>query len=88
MWHEYRVHFDPMVTLSPMTTPAGMPVGREAAVWMTVLSPTEVNFPIVTELISPLMTELYQTDDHCLILTSPTMRIELVSYRFSLLTNS
>ena len=88
MWHEYRVHLAPIVTLFPITTPAGMPVGRAAAVWMTVLSPTEVNFPIETELISPLMTALYQTEDHCLILTSPTIQTEVVKQSFSLPTDS
>jgi len=43
-----------------MFTEAGIPVGRDPAVVITTLSPTEVLFPILTALTSPLTTAPYQ----------------------------
>jgi len=43
-----------------MFTEAGIPVGKEPAVEMTVLSPTEVLFPILMAFTSPLKMAPYQ----------------------------
>jgi hypothetical protein len=44
MWQEYKVQFDPTVTLYPTYTFAFMPVGRLAAVCTTELSPIDEKF--------------------------------------------
>jgi hypothetical protein len=41
------VHPAPIVTFFPIVTLAGMPVGNEAAVWITVPSPTDVKTPML-----------------------------------------
>lgn len=60
-----------MVQFRPISNLACIPVGNEGAVCKTVFSPMEVNSPIVTLLISPLTTALYQIVANLLILTSP-----------------
>jgi len=59
--HEYKVQLFYMLTWEPILTEAGIPVGNYAAVWITVLSPIEVLFPILTAFKSPLITAPYQT---------------------------
>jgi hypothetical protein len=87
MWQEYKVQFDPTVTLYPTYTLAFMPVGRLAAVCTTELSPIDEKFITLkrfnyfstysTLLISPRMTLLYQTDAHLFMSTSPTTQRRL-----------
>jgi len=57
---EYNELFPYKITLFPIVTEAGIPVGKDPAVTMTELSPTETLFPILTALISPLITLPYQ----------------------------
>jgi len=56
----------------PIVTDAGIPVGNEFAVWITVPSPTEEYAPTLTTFISPLITTLYQIEAYAPTNTSPT----------------
>lgn len=63
MVQEYRVTPFYTFTKFPMFTEAGIPVGKLPAVEITVLSPMEVLFPILTAFTSPLITTPYHTWD-------------------------
>lgn len=58
--------------LLPISASAVLPLGKDAAVWITVCSPMLECFPIVTSLRSPLMTELNQTVLPAPMMTYPT----------------
>ena len=60
------MQFDPIVQFLPKYNLAFIPVGSEGAVCNTEFSPIEVNYPISTLLISPLITALYQTEANLL----------------------
>lgn len=72
--HEYRLQFGSMVTFLPMLTDGAIPCGSAQAVLMTVPSPMELKWPILTALKSALITTLYHTVAHLLIITSPTIQ--------------
>eukprot|EP00344_Euplotes_crassus_P001613 CAMPEP_0196995444 /NCGR_PEP_ID=MMETSP1380-20130617/1555_1 /TAXON_ID=5936 /ORGANISM="Euplotes crassus, Strain CT5" /LENGTH=102 /DNA_ID=CAMNT_0042411111 /DNA_START=293 /DNA_END=601 /DNA_ORIENTATION=+ len=71
MVHDESVQSLWMVTLAPISTSASWPVGSEATVWITVLSPTDEYAPIETAFMSPLMTTLFHTVEYESMHTSP-----------------